>query len=269
MSSTIGHKISSRVQETVRGVESKIDSVKKGQIIEGGGIAPKDGVVKKPDGTTEVKMTRGLDDAKVVITPGKSKDDPPKMQVQLNDGTRRDLTTEEKKRVAQELDRKVANGQLPAEEKKAAEGALDAMYKDPDISMKWDTPNARIDIAMREGDVYDIEKTNGTHLGRTVGPMQFIDITDGAAESRVTYEKNPGGTPIFSKTVKGQWDHQVKLTKDEAEALRETLKRSGPQKGETKAQYQDRMRDLERYIAAQEPTGDTEKFQRSRLLAVA
>lgn len=183
-----------------------------------------------------------------------------KWEVSSNDGTKRELTDDEKKALATNLDRNISGHDMKKREEELGRDMLRELNQDPAIDPRWDAPNQLKDLAMSEGKVTDRSLGDGLCLGRTTGPIEQLTLTNGnSAEIKVVREhapNGPGSTPIFSKEiVSGDYPYQCKLSKDEAIALRDNLKKQGPK-------YRDTINDLNRYIRAQSPTEANDSFER-------
>lgn len=182
-------------------------------------------------------------------------------EVSSADGTKRDLTDEEKKALATNLDRNTSGHELDKKQDVLARDMLHELVQDPAVDTRWDAPNLLKDAAISEGKVTGRDKALGSVLGRQTGPLETLELANGnSAETKVYRESapnGPGSTPIFSKTIaSGEYEHIVKLSREEAIALRSNLKTQGPQ-------FKDTVRDLDKYIRSLDPATSADTFERT------
>ncbi len=223
---------------------------------------PTKSITTDENGNTVVALnsTKGL---KITRVAGGEECDgaPTRWEVSSADGSKRELTDEEKKALATKLDRDTSGHDLKRTEDKLARDMLHELVQDPAVDTRWDAPNLLKDIAMSEGKVTSRERTIGQALGQKTGPMEMLTLTNGnSAEIDVIRESapnGPGSTPIFSKSIRsGDYPYQVKLSREEAVALRDNLKTQGPQNKDT-------IRDLDKYIRSLDPSTSADTFERT------
>lgn len=220
------------------------------------------GVSTDKDGNTVFEL-HSMEGLKVTRVAGGEECDgtPERWELSNARGDKRELNDEEKKALATKLDRDVSGHDLKPGQEKLGREMLESLVQDPAIDTRWDAPNLLKDAALSEGKVTSRSRSEGLALGRQVGPMEQLTLSNGnSAELEVIREsapRGPGSTPLFSKSIaSGQYSHLVPLSRDEAVALRDNLRTQGPQNRET-------LRDLERYIRSLEARPTADSFERT------